>query len=155
MADEAMGPEHQCNGLALEPLVFEAFSQVVGQLANGCTGFVGICCMLKTHARILAQRWSIRNNQACIFTTGNLIDPRTKTAQATTQSLFRQCRHLSERGDAKISQVGDQFSHCYRVDLFTFALYLRQCALSWRSRPLPLDNRWARTGVLLLFAQVG
>src|SRR5436305_2018357 len=47
-------PQHESNDLAFESLLSQAFAQVVGQLANSGTGFVGICHMMKTHTGILA-----------------------------------------------------------------------------------------------------
>jgi len=42
MARKTMRPEHQGDSLSFQPLLSQAFSQVIGKLANGSAGFIGI-----------------------------------------------------------------------------------------------------------------
>src|SRR5258706_1554649 len=89
---KVMRPEHQSDYLALEPLLPQTFSQVIRQATNSRARLVSVGGMREAYASILTHWWSVGNHQAAIFTISHLVKPRAKSTQATTQSLFRQCR---------------------------------------------------------------
>src|SRR5437016_4298421 len=63
-AYKVMWPEHQSDYLALEPLLLQAFSQIIRQATNSRTCLVSIGGMREAYARILTHWWSIGNHQA-------------------------------------------------------------------------------------------
>src|SRR6266704_3773641 len=72
---EVIWPEHEGNDPPLKPLLPQAISEVVGELANGSEGFVSVCGVVKTYTRILTERWSVRNDETGVLTVCYLVEP--------------------------------------------------------------------------------
>src|SRR5581483_11832682 len=66
-AGRAVGPEHEGDDAPLDVLLAQTPAQVVGQLADGGAGLVGIGGVMETHARVLAHGRRVRHNQADIL----------------------------------------------------------------------------------------
>src|SRR5258708_24728556 len=83
----AIRPEHEGNDPALEALLVQALTEVVGEFANGGAGLIGIGCMVKMHTRILAERRGIGDDQAGSLPARPGGEPRPPIAQAAAESL--------------------------------------------------------------------
>lgn len=82
-------PEHEGNDPALEALLAQALTEVVGEFANGGAGLVGIGCMVKMHTRILAERRGIGDDQAGVLPARHVVEPATQLPQAAAQAFLR------------------------------------------------------------------
>src|SRR5205085_8760245 len=98
---------------SLQSLFAQTLSKIVCKFANGSACLIGICGMVKAHTRILTERGCIRYYKAGILAACHMIHPPPKLTQAAVQSFLCQRCYLCERGNAKISEMSDQFSYCY------------------------------------------
>src|SRR5258707_6626418 len=82
-------PEHEGNDPALEALLVQALTEVVGEFANGGAGLIGIGCMVKMHTRILAERRGIGDDQAGVLPPRHGGEPPTPLPHAAPPALLR------------------------------------------------------------------